>query len=174
VISVNLETLLSNKKSDIVKKWRDLIVSTYPANAQRFLKKEKNRFANPVGQNMARDLEVLFDGLIKGGDAKQIVDSLDNIIRVRAVQDFTPSQAIGFILGLKGLVRDALGANKGRENLAGVESLEKKIDDMMLMAFDIYVQCRQRINEIRINEVKTQVGRLMKRANLTIEIPDMS
>ena len=49
---------------------------------------------------------------------------------------------------------------------------ENRIDDIALLAFDIYSQCRQKIYEIRVNEVKNQLGSLLKRANLTFEIPE--
>jgi hypothetical protein len=53
-----------------------------------------------------------------------------------------------------------------------LQAFENRIDDIALLAFDIYSQCRQKIYEIRVNEVKNQLGRLLKRANLTFEIPE--
>ncbi len=170
---MSLEKLLLDKRSAIIKKWRNLIVGTYPIDTQRFLKKEKDRFANPVGQTIAEDLENLYDGLVKGGDLDKLSSDLDNIIRIRAVQDFKPSQAIGFVLQLKGLIRDEL-KKKGQENglVREIEALEDSIDNVALRAFDIYVKCRQKLYDIRVKEAKNQVERLLKRANLTIEIPE--
>ncbi len=170
---MSLENLLSDKRSTIIKKWRDLIIGTYPTDTQRFLKKEKDRFANPVGQTIAKDLELLYDEVVKGEDTDKISSCLDNIIRIRAVQDFKPSQAIGFVLQLKRLIRDEL-EEKGLGNgvISEIETLEEGIDNLALSAFDIYSQCRQKLYELRINETKNQVEKLLKRANLTIEIPE--
>ncbi len=170
---MSLEKLLSDKRSSIITKWRDLIVGSYPTGTQRFLKKEKNRFSNPVGQTIAEDLEILFDELISTYDTEKITASLNNIIRIRAIQDFKPSQAVAFVLQLKKLFREELQINSPADELTrDIKSLEDKIDHLALLAFDIYTQCRQKIYELRVNEVRNQVEKLLKRANLTIEIPE--
>lgn len=170
---MSLETFLPDKRSTIIKKWRDLIISSYPVDAQRFLKKEKNRFSNPVGQTIAEDVEILYDELTGGNNIDKISSSLDNIIRIRAIQDFKPSQAVGFLLPLKKLIRDELGAGSvDIEIQKDIEALDERIDNAALLAFDIYSKCRQKLYELRVNETKNQVARLLKRANLTVEIPE--
>jgi hypothetical protein len=170
---MSLDNLLADKRSPIIKKWRDLLIGTYPIDTQRFFKKEKNRFSNPVGQTIAEDLEILYDELTGGNDSDKISASLDNIIRIRAVQDFRPSQAVGFVIELKKLIRNELGI-RARENEIQdeLEALEEKIENAALLAFDIYVKCRQKLYELRVNEAKNQVARLLERANLIIEIPE--
>jgi len=170
---MSLEKLLSDKRSTIIKKWRELLIGSYPIDAQRFLKKEKNRFSNPVGQTIAEDVEILYDELTVGNNTDKISSSLDNIIRIRAIQDFKPSQAVGFVLQLKKLIQNELGADSRESGIQNaLEVLEERIDNAALLAFDIYSQCRQKLYEIRVNETKNQVGRLLERANLTVEIPE--
>jgi len=170
---MSLENLLLEKRSTLIKKWRDLIIGSYPTDAQRFLKKEKNRFSNPVGQTIAEDVEILFDALTTGDNTEKIPSSLDNMIRIRAVQDFKPSQAVGFVLRLKKIIREELEKNRQEIDTLHdeLEVLEERIEDTALQAFDIYTQCRQKLYEIRVNENNRQVARLLKRANLTIDIP---
>ena len=84
------------------------------------------------------------------------------------MQDFKPSQAVSFVMELKGLVRGALGEGHS----AVLKDFDSRMDRMTLLAFDIYAKCRQRLFEIRVNEVKNQVGRLLERANLISEIPE--
>ncbi|UCF82440.1 MAG: RsbRD N-terminal domain-containing protein [Desulfobacteraceae bacterium] len=170
---MSLKNILSDKRSIILKQWCELTVGTYPSDSQRFIRKEKDQFANPVGNIIAHELEALFDELIKDGDNDKIMSCLENIIRIRAVQDFKPSQAIGFVLQLKGLIRGALGPKAPLNGLSDEFQLfENRIDEIGLLAFDIYSQCRQKIYEIRVNEVKNHLGKLLKRANLTFEIPE--
>jgi hypothetical protein len=170
---MSLESLLSHKRSNIIKKWRDVIIETYPGDTQRFLRKEKDQFANPVGYVIGKEIEVLFDELIKGGEIDKICACLDNIIRVRAVQDFRPSDAIGFVLQLKIVIRDELSGKVPINGLSvELRTLEERIDNTALLAFDIYSKCRQEIYEIRVKEVKNHLGKLLKQANLTIEIPE--
>jgi len=95
------------------------------------------------------------------------------MIRIRAVQDFKPSQAVGFVLRLKKIIREELEKNRQEIDTLHdeLEVLEERIEDTALQAFDIYTQCRQKLYEIRVNENNRQVARLLKRANLTIDIP---
>ncbi len=172
-VRMSLDKFLSDKKSSVVKKWRNLIIGTYPTDTQRFLKKEKNKFSNPVGHSITEEIEVLYEQIIKGEGFDKISAGLDNIIRVRAVQDFKPSEAVGFLLGLKKLIKEEL-LQAGEENdfLHERERLDQRIDDIALLAFDIYSLCRQKLYEVRVNEVRNQVGNLLKKANLTIEFQE--
>jgi hypothetical protein len=53
-----------------------------------------------------------------------------------------------------------------------MDALDRQIDGVLLMAFDVYSKCRQQIYEIRVRDVKNQVGKLLERANLIVEIPE--
>jgi hypothetical protein len=170
---MSLDSLLFDKRSSIIKKWRDLLIGTYPVDTQRFFKREKDRFSNPVGQTIAEDLEILYDQLTTENNIDKISKSLDNIVRIRAVQNFKPSEAVGFVLGLKKLIRKEIGVGAGADEIKDTfEALEERIEDAALLAFDIYNQCRQKLYELRVSEATNQVSRLLERANLKIEIPE--
>ena len=146
-----------------MERWLQLILETYPAGTSRFLKQEKDRFVNPVGYTISQGIEVLYEGLLQGMNSNKLIDCLDNIIRIRSVQDFPPSQVIAFIFLLKKAIRDEL-ASEIRRNRVLVDLLEfeSKIDKLALLALDIYTKCRQKVYEIRINEVKTERERVLK------------
>ena len=170
---MKLENFLLEKRSKIVKKWREVVVESYPGDTRRFFAKEKDQFANPVGHVIDKEIEVLYDELIKEGDYEKISSSLDSIIRIRAVQDFKPSQAVSFVLQLKNVIREVLQRETPLNGLSGeLHKLENRIDETALLAFDIYSQCRQKIYEIRVHEVKNHLGKLLEMANLTVEIPE--
>jgi len=168
IVDTSLKDILSDKRSRIIKKWRDLTLAAYPGDAQRFLRKEKNQFANPVGRTISEALEVLYDELLKGGGTEIGSSALDKIIRIRAVQDLKPSQAIGFIIQLKGIIGKELKAAAQENGLSEeIREVERAIDNMALMAFDMYTQCRQKIYEIRVSEVQGQVSGLLRRVNIS-------
>ena len=78
-------------------------------NSATFLKNENDPFANPVGSTILKGIEDLFEGLIKEGDHRnKFFSFLDRIIHIRAVQEFTPDQALSFIFMLKKVIRDEL------------------------------------------------------------------
>ncbi|MDD5205148.1 MAG: RsbRD N-terminal domain-containing protein, partial [Desulfobacterales bacterium] len=85
-----LESLLLQRSSSVLDKWFDAIVGTYPPDTKRFLKKQKDRFANPVGTTLFKEMESLYQELLRGEDRKNSFAILDRIIRIRAVQDFSP------------------------------------------------------------------------------------
>jgi len=170
---MELETFLRENRKSIAKAWTDAVFLSYGVDSGRFLRKEKNSFANPVGTTISRDIAALYDEITGGNDREKISGALDNIIRIRAVQDLDPSQAVGFVLQLREIIRDALPKEQmSEQDSRALRSLEQTIDDTALLAFDIYSSCRKKLYDIRVREVKQHVGRLLKRANLISEIPD--
>lgn len=171
---MDLKSLLQEKRSDIVKKWCDVLLSSYPEQSQKFLRKQKDNIANPVGCTISEGIEAIYDELLKEPESEEILLFLDKIIRVRAIQDFTPSRAISFVFGLKGILRDVLEREIEQEDIAKeLIAFESKIDSLALVCFDIYNQCRQKIFEIRVNEVRNESSRLLKTAGLVYEIPEI-
>ncbi len=168
-----LVKIIEQKKAAIAKKWFDLTAQTYAPDTAEFLKSKTDPFANPVGGSILNGLNVLLDQLIHDMDPQIINSSLDPIIRIRAVQNFSPSQATAFILFLK----KALRANLAKElrDIRNAEELfefESKIDQLILMAFDIYMQCREKIYQISANETKNRTFKALERAGLVSEIGD--
>jgi hypothetical protein len=130
---MKVEDLLKQKASHIRKRWLTLIIETYPADSQRFLREQKDRFANPVGTTLSR----------------------------------------AFMFLLKKVLKEAL-SQEIKESAAAYEellALESRVDEMALRGFDLYMNCRERIYEIRAKEAKNQVSRLLQKAGLLCEIP---
>ena len=150
-----------------------MILETYPPDAAKFFKQEGNCFANPVGYTLLGEIEPLYRELLEGLDAEKISPFLDRIIRIRAIQDFSPSEAVAFVYFLKKVIREELASeiheNRLYEDLLKFDS---RIDELALIAFDTYMQCREKIYEIRVDEVRNRVFSLLKRADLICEVPE--
>ena len=150
-MSENIIHLLEKRKSGIIKKWFDLVVDTYPAETSNFLRKEKDPFHNPVGKTTVTCLEILFDYLLDKTDEQTLISHLDPIIRIRSVQDFSPSRAIGFIFFLKTIIRVELTNDKsGVIDTNELSALDFKIDGLILVAFDVYAKCREAFYQIKV------------------------
>lgn len=171
---MDFNEFLRERRASLIANWREAILDSYTPEAKRFFKREKSPFANPVGSVLTEGLEAMYDLLAEKNSLNDsICLPLENIIRVRAIQDLTPSQAVGFILGLKEIVAKAINRESPVNGLwSDFRDFEKKVDEVALMAFDIYAHCRHKIYELRVNEVKGQVGRLLQRANLLREMSD--
>ncbi len=169
---MSLEKLLKEKKAGILERWFDAVLVTYPIDTQSFLKKKKNRFANPVAHEISRGMEEIFEQFLSGEKPDEFSPFLDRIIRIRAVQDVNPSTALAFIFDLKTLIREELVDHMEEGHLRRpLERLERTIEELGLLSLDIYVKCRDKIYELRVNEVKNRVGRLLERANMICGVP---
>jgi hypothetical protein len=169
----DLEKLLEKNKAAIAKKWFNLAAQSYAVDTAEFLKSKTDSFANPVGATMLTGLDGILDQLIHTMDLQTLNSHLDSIIRIRAVQDFSPSQATAFILSLKKVLREYYAKELQDSGLAAeFVELEFKIDQICLMAFDIYMQCREKVYQIRANETRNRTFRAFERAGLIVGSAD--
>jgi len=165
-----LITLLKQNRAMLLKRWTIQTLQTYPAESARFYSQETNQFANPVGHAIRQSLADLFDAILEGRDVEVIAPLLDSMVRIRAVQGFAPSNSLAFILFLKVLLRDELDAEIHSKRLGKeLVAFEERIDGVLLVAFDIYVKCRQQLSDIKNKEFVNRHAQLLKRANLMSE-----
>jgi hypothetical protein len=172
-MGANLTSILSDKRPVILKKWIDHILDTYPAETANFLREKKSKFTNPVGHSVSQGVEGIFEDLLQGVDQDRVSVFLDNIIRIRAIQEFTPSQAISFVFFLKKIIRDELKKEISENDLFDeLTLLESQIDYLGLLAFDIFMRCREKLYDIKANEMRHMTFRLLQKANLICEQPE--
>ncbi len=171
---MSLKDLLKKRRSSIIDKWFDLIIESYPADTAEFLKK-KGGFTNPVGQTTFQGIQDIFDGLLLDAGPSEIAPFLDSIIRMRAVQDFTPSQAVNFIFLLKKVIQSEVPKQLGEGTLRDeLDELDSKLDILALQGFDIFMKCREKLYDIKANELRDRTLWLLKKSNLLTETPDDS
>jgi len=160
-----LDRLLSERRDMVLEQWLDLILETYPADSFKFLKKQEDPFHNPVGHTLRQETAVLYDALRVGGEPDAVDRSLDNIARIRAVQDGSATEAVAFVFLLKNVVRkhcsDLLGEHAMRRDLLEFES---RIDGLALSLFDHYMKFREQIYAIRLRESKKHSSSLSEKA----------
>lgn len=149
---MRLDEALTARRSAVLERWHRALLETYPAETARFLAANADPFANPVGAAAREGLARLYDALAAGAGAAELEAAADAIVRVRAVQQFAPSAAVGFVPALRAILREELAAS----GLAAEESLalEAGIDSMALAAFDVYMRCREKLFEIRMRELR--------------------
>ena len=162
-----LVQLIQNKKTAVLSSWFDTAIQNYASDTIQFLKARKDQFANPVGSTTKKGLEGLLNQLVTEMDHQQAMNHLDSIIRIRAVQDFTPSQAIAFIPALKHVLRQTFaGELKQPEMREQLVEFEDKIDTLCLMAVDLYVACKEKVFSLKANETRNRVFSAFERAGL--------
>jgi hypothetical protein len=147
----SLAAMLSERKSGLVSKWLDQMLLTYPEPSANYLSGQQDQFLNPVGYRLKEGLSILFDSLAQPEKADAAKIALENILRLRAVQDISAGQAVAFIFLLKRIAR-AEFASESEVLPDEFVAFELRIDEMALLAFDLYVKCREQIYEIKMNE----------------------
>lgn len=139
----------------ILEHWFLAVLRSYPPDTATFLKLKRDPFQNPVGQTLRKEMEILYDDLVAGKDGERVTTAIENIIRIRAVQDFTPSQAVSFLLPLKNLILERIRTQGWDESIfTEFWELINRIDHLALCAFDHFARCREKLYEIRIAEIK--------------------
>jgi len=145
---------LKKKQEEILSIWIERTLESYTSS--EFFKKSQDRFANPVGGNIREGLRRLFQLLLEDAGMAKMAKPLDQVIRIRAVQEFTPAQAVAPILELKWVVRQVLRGDKNLNGLVGVlDSFDCDVDRVALAAFDVYTACREQLYQNRIGELKS-------------------
>jgi hypothetical protein len=136
-------------KQLIVQKWLDAILSGYQPETACFIKKNRDPFKNPVGSVLLKSLDSLAGLVLDGMDHDLACGALTDILSVMAVQDFSPSEAVRFIPALRGIVRECAGAAPDE-----AARCEARIDELLLLAFDIYMERREKIFGLRVREIR--------------------
>ena len=177
-------TTLAEQKTALLEKWLERTLATYPSQTLRFLHSEKDRFRNPVGHTLREGLRTLLDELTGEMDPAKVEPALESIVRLRAVQDFTPSQAVGFVYLLREIIDEERVDEGGAAILAGQSrsggftppwrgepaatsggslALQRRIDELALRAFDLFMKCREEIYEIKAREAQRKFYVLERR-----------
>lgn len=140
--------MLRARRSAIIEKWLGETLKSYPAETARVFGAEADRFRNPAGHALRENLAALFDAVMLSDDWDHAARALGELVQLRAVQDFTAAQAVGFILPLKTILREAMLT----DDL--LTRLDARVDRLMLLAPEMYATCRARMAEISSNEAR--------------------
>jgi hypothetical protein len=161
------ESFFQENREEICHRWQKKVLASYSDKTSRFYSRDKNPFSNPVGNQLRNAISSTIQHLSESDNQTKLPAAVTEFIKIRAVQDFKPSEAVGFFFQLKEVLRDLLKdqpyGNRLDEDWIRVES---KIDRLVCLTFDYFVESRQKIYEIRINEIKRTGYRLLKKAQI--------
>jgi len=137
-------------RNAILQDWLAQAAHTWPEQAA--LLDVRDPFHNPVGCALREGLPELLDAVLADEWPEGAGAALERLVRIRAVQDFTASQAVSFLLLLKPVLRARLAESRSR-----VEALEDRVDRLMLVAFDLFTGCREQARQIQLDEARRRV-----------------
>jgi RsbRD-like negative regulator of sigma factor len=159
------EDLLRQRGPAILNRWRGMIKEAYPVETAAFLHGQTDRFRNPVGHTLLQQTSEIYDAFLRDERPANVAGLMDPLIRIRAVQDLTPAQAVDFVFRLKDAIREELANEMSLEGVAArLLSFESRIDAFALVAFDCYMACREQIYTLRTDEIGRQTRVSLERA----------
>jgi hypothetical protein len=157
-MSLNLS---QGDRTEIGKRWFDVIVDRYPAETARFLRDQGDPFANPVGAALREELTPILNEVLDGGEFASVESCLDRIVRVRALQDMSPADAVSFVLTLKEVFPEVVGSASPTDR----QEFDTRVDRLLLTAFNVYSRCREQLYDIRVKEIRNRSLKVMERLN---------
>ena len=156
---------LKKDKESFIKKWFQATIDTYPQQTAKILGKDSNRFDNPVGAITHETIEEVFNLILEDFNPETLEKALDPVIRIRAVQAFSASQAVSFVFDLKQIGENILEGHLIRE-------FDKLVDIIALAAFNRFMKCREEIFLLKATESKRRIHRAFERAGLVAELTE--
>ena len=170
-----VRALLEDKKLrlEVQEKWKSMVHGTYPFDTVGFLHTNTNQFANPVGYRTNEAAEAIVAMLlVDTPDVDALGKAVDEIIQVRAIQEFSPEAAVGIFYGMKDILREMVeNAEQPEDYRLGLQELESRLDAVSLMAFGVYARCREKLHLIRVDEVKRSTSQLRRLAERRGSLP---
>lgn len=155
---MRLFDFLRDNKGDIQEAWVNRVLDSYAGDAATIFKRETDRFANPVGYAARHSLTAIYSQLFDHDTPQfeRVRETLEDFVKIRAVQDFTPAAAVNFVYDLKEVVRRA--TDKERQltvDDADWRAFHDTLDRVALQVFDLYMACRERLYQARLHEYKS-------------------
>lgn len=162
---MDLERTLRERQSAIAEEWTGAILRTYPEEGGKFFASVNNRFSNPAGYTFRTNTERILAKLLDGATEAECAKDLDGILRIRAVQGLSPSLALSFIPALKEILYREV-SRVASEADALLHDWYIRIDRLLLMGFDIYINCREMLWQQKANQLYDRTHKLLEKANL--------
>ena len=161
-----LYAVLWPHKEAMIKRWVDTVHGTYPFETIGFLRTRKDQFANPVGYRTEEAARALMDVIFSDTpDQEALTHAVDEIVRVRAIQDFPPEHAVGIFFAMKEILRETLMQTGQAEHLLpALLAVESRIDAVVLMAFGSYARNRETLHRLKVQEFKRQHSQILRLA----------
>jgi Glu-tRNA(Gln) amidotransferase subunit E-like FAD-binding protein len=163
---MQLKQVVKQNRTQFAEQWFQATINTYPAQTAKILAKDADRFDNPVGAVTRETIEDLVKLIIDDELDRQTLErTLDPVIRIRAVQAFSPAEAVSFVFALK-----KIGENIIDDSL--VHEFDMLVDRIALAAFNRFMKCKEEIFLLKATESKRRIHRAFERAGLVAELTE--
>ncbi|WP_165056484.1 MULTISPECIES: hypothetical protein [unclassified Adlercreutzia] len=138
----------------------ELLATLDPAASRGVSAAAAGRYDDPTGFRMRQAADDLAAWLLSDDDAPRVPASVEDLCRVKALQDDKPSSALKPLYDLKPRVLAWLRAHEGPEALSA--RAVKRAELAFWHSVDCYLRCREDLYRLRLDEVRREV-KMMQR-----------
>ena len=161
---MTLTDLLAEKKTIIVERWLNRVLEDYPSDTQSFFRENKSPYSNPIGVTLRKGMEEIIAQIQRPLSVEEARATLEPVMKIRAVGNLPSSGGDDFILPLGEIVSEIVKEEK-RKDLLGREFLDlnSNISRLALLGRNLYSECREKVNQLRIKEREKRAGEVQGR-----------
>ncbi|MFW6053062.1 MAG: RsbRD N-terminal domain-containing protein [Desulfosalsimonas sp.] len=169
------DEIISANRDRWISKWFEALMRSYPEESAGFFKDTRDPFSNPVGAALEKGIRDLFDVVAADVfDSRAAHDALEPMIKVRSLQEFSPSEALGFIAEIKKIIKqDPAAKQQTKTEAERIDRIADNADRALLAAFDIYMDCKKHVYNLRARQARDSVRQLLVKKDLISELPEI-
>lgn len=142
-MKTSLQDLLRQREAFLLDRWFERILEEYEGETQSFLKKQQDRFANPVAYALRAAAAAILQALVEGRNVDRA--PLAYALKVKAVQENDPLKGIAFIDSLKEVVRKNFADSIPEVELTDFNA---RVDRISSIARQLFIDDRVKIAEL--------------------------
>lgn len=149
-VKTSLQDLLRQRKTFLLDRWFELILNEYEGETKSFLRKQQDRFANPMAYALRAATEAILQALIEGRDVDRA--PLAYALKIKAVQENEPLRGIAFVNSLKEVVRKTFA-----DSIPEVELIDfnAQVDRISSISRELFVDHRVKIAELSAMKISS-------------------
>ena len=149
--------LIRDNRREVLERWHSHVLSFFPGKMQS---------ATPIAQALDDGLGNILDSF--GTTSEALGDALAGVVRILAVQNFPPSKAMSLFFALQSILREiAPGTScKSEKQMKQKDwdDFQTSMEFLTLEAFDSYMEHREKIYQLKVEESKRQTFMMSRRA----------
>ena len=161
---MSTEDIISARRDMAIQKWTEAVFATYPFETTGFIRTQRDQFANPVGYAPRVAAEAIYDAVTgKDVDMENVHAAVAGLIRVRAVQDLKPEQAIGVLYLYKPVLRELLLTDMlAAGDFQAFLDMGDRLDSLCLLAFNLYLADREQVYAERVAQQRREGSQIRR------------
>ncbi|MDY6820717.1 MAG: hypothetical protein SVN78_03725 [Deferribacterota bacterium] len=166
-MTVECREYFLDKKNKILDDWFNHLISHYDDNKLDYLEKERDPFLNPVKYIFKSALGSIFSYIFEDEELDLVSQDIEKLIKLLALNGPKASEVLGLFVFFKQHINALFMSSFSlEEKIDEYNEITNIFDNLLLKIFDMYVQCREKIYEIRVNEIKRMTFPLLERSGL--------